>query len=169
MQLFVTVGSTQFPELTTRFEDSEFVLYLRRAGFSHVVIQYGTAPRPTPPSDIRFELFDFEEDLSSWIAGADLVIAHAGAGTILEVAQLGVRMVAVVNVALMDDHQRELVDALPFVVCCEVCDLETAVDEALSRKPSNEAAKMMETAERSLELLKDMLFGSLKTDIFERV
>ncbi|KAH0482710.1 MAG: uncharacterized protein KVP18_002544 [Porospora cf. gigantea A] len=167
MQLFVTVGSTSFPELTARFEDSEFISYLRRTGFSHVVIQYGTAACPAPPPNLHFELFDFEEDVSARIAGADLVIAHGGAGTILEAAQLGARLVAVVNVALMDDHQRELVEALPFVVCCEVCDLQSAVDKALNRKSSNEAAKMMVTAENSFEQLKDMLCASLKTDIFE--
>lgn len=43
---------------------------------------------------------------------ADLVVSHAGAGTCLEVCDLGRPLIAVVNSSLMDNHQGELAAAL---------------------------------------------------------
>mmetsp|Transcript_24970 Transcript_24970/g.99170 ORF Transcript_24970/g.99170 Transcript_24970/m.99170 type:complete len:184 (+) Transcript_24970:227-778(+) len=46
------------------------------------------------------------------MAAAGLVVSHAGAGSLMEALALKKRVVAVVNAALMGNHQVELADAL---------------------------------------------------------
>merc|ERR1712039_883598 len=46
------------------------------------------------------------------IEKADLIVGHAGAGTILEALSNGKRLVVVPNRSLMDDNQLELCDAI---------------------------------------------------------
>ena len=56
--------------------------------------------------------YRFKPSLEEDMAGATLLISHAGAGSILEGMRLRARMVVVVNDALMDNHQTELADEL---------------------------------------------------------
>eukprot|EP00514_Thraustochytrium_sp_LLF1b_P008653 CAMPEP_0184551824 /NCGR_PEP_ID=MMETSP0199_2-20130426/26716_1 /TAXON_ID=1112570 /ORGANISM="Thraustochytrium sp., Strain LLF1b" /LENGTH=95 /DNA_ID=CAMNT_0026947127 /DNA_START=53 /DNA_END=340 /DNA_ORIENTATION=+ len=46
------------------------------------------------------------------MADADWVISHAGAGTITEGLRSGKKMLVVINEGLMDNHQKELANAL---------------------------------------------------------
>eukprot|EP00968_Pinguiococcus_pyrenoidosus_P013090 scaffold1175_cov248-Pinguiococcus_pyrenoidosus.AAC.9 len=43
---------------------------------------------------------------------AELIVSHAGAGSIVEALRLRKKLVVVVNTALMDNHQLELAEAL---------------------------------------------------------
>ncbi|KAG3115128.1 hypothetical protein PI125_g5806 [Phytophthora idaei] len=46
------------------------------------------------------------------VAVADLIISHAGAGSIMDGLALKKKLVVVVNTALMDNHQAELAEAM---------------------------------------------------------
>lgn len=64
---------------------------------------------------IQLELFQFAPDLKSYIRSADIVISHAGSGTILDTLRMRPKppaLVVVPNTSLMDNHQVELAQAL---------------------------------------------------------
>ena len=52
------------------------------------------------------------DDMKKAFAEADLIIGHAGAGTIMEVMQIGKPLIVVVNDILMENHQTELASRL---------------------------------------------------------
>ena len=56
--------------------------------------------------------YQYKPCLQSDIAGADLVISHAGAGTCIEVLEAGKPLIVIVNDDLMDNHQLELAEKL---------------------------------------------------------
>ncbi|CAO3567607.1 unnamed protein product [Mortierella alpina] len=61
---------------------------------------------------------------------ADLIISHAGSGSILEALRLKKKLIVVVNEDLMDNHQQELGSALheqKHLVCTTVSGLEEAL------------------------------------------
>lgn len=64
---------------------------------------------------VQLELFQFAPDLTSYIQSADIVISHAGSGTILDTLRMRPKppaLVVVPNTSLMDNHQVELAQAL---------------------------------------------------------
>jgi beta-1,4-N-acetylglucosaminyltransferase len=50
--------------------------------------------------------------MNSYFQSADLVIGHAGAGTIMETLKLGKPLLVVVNDKLMQNHQTDVAQAL---------------------------------------------------------
>lgn len=65
---------------------------------------------------IHFELVDYVKSISPHLETADVVISHAGSGTILETLRMGSnsrpKLIVVPNETLMDNHQLELAKAL---------------------------------------------------------
>lgn len=58
------------------------------------------------------KLWKFKPSLEEEYERADLVISHAGSGTILDVLRLGKPLIVVPNPTLLDNHQEELASAL---------------------------------------------------------
>lgn len=73
----------------------------------------------TSDSDRAFELvlFGFSNDINSYIDRADLVISHAGTGSIVDSLALYKPLIVVVNDNLMDNHQQEIADKLQELNC----------------------------------------------------
>lgn len=67
-------------------------------------------------SNVHIELRDYVPDLRPFLLSSDVVISHAGSGTILEALRLPdevkPKLVVVPNETLMDNHQAELAQAL---------------------------------------------------------
>ena len=118
--LFVTVGTTLFEKLIESVTRMEALDWMKRNGYTNLIVQYGRGQKPNIPERIlaetqmSVELYDFKPSLSEDMAKADLVMSHAGAGTVSEVLQLNKppRLVVVVNTLLMDNHQLELARAM---------------------------------------------------------
>ncbi|OTF81251.1 UDP-N-acetylglucosamine transferase subunit ALG13-like protein [Euroglyphus maynei] len=60
------------------------------------------------------KLFDYcnGEIFSKYLNDSDLIIGHAGAGTVLQVLRLNKSLLIIINDNLMDNHQKELADEL---------------------------------------------------------
>lgn len=62
-------------------------------------------------------LFSFSKEINTFIESADLVISHAGTGSIIDSLTLHKPLVVVVNDALMDNHQEEIAGKLQAMNC----------------------------------------------------
>ena len=68
---------------------------------------------PSEGPGIEIDAFDFHPELGLEVVSAvDVVISHAGAGSILDALRWDKELIVVENTALMGGHQRELIDEL---------------------------------------------------------
>lgn len=112
MRCIVLSGATVPFEGLVAAVDAELVDVLRRLGYTEVEVQYGHAAAAFQPLP-GVQGFDFDVGLRERVARCDLVITHAGAGSILDAVERGDgaaarKVLVVVNTALMDNHQLEL-------------------------------------------------------------
>ncbi|KAF8610521.1 glycosyltransferase 28 [Ceratobasidium sp. AG-I] len=125
--VFVTVGSTKFDELASAVLSPPVLDSLHSRGFSRLVLQCGNSfvqefvKGPSQASEwswtdrernIEISIWKFKPDLGEHFQRADLVISHAGSGTILEVLRFPKPLIVVPNETLLDNHQVELAKAL---------------------------------------------------------
>lgn len=117
--VFVTVGTTLFNGLIEAIVSKEALDWLASKGFTRLTIQYGKGIAPRTPDNCSLELvcYDFKPSLMEDMLKADLIVSHAGAGTIMEVLGLTVKqktlkLAVVINSQLMDNHQLELARAM---------------------------------------------------------
>ncbi|KIM29009.1 glycosyltransferase family 1 protein [Serendipita vermifera MAFF 305830] len=159
--VFVTVGSTRFDALVDKVISEEVILSLKSKGFEKMVIQTGHSNVPSGLGlkenedmsqgnifGLLIEVWPFRPSLKEMYEDAELVIGHAGSGTIIEVLRLGKRMIAVPNETLLHNHQAELaeaLDAVGYLVSSSVRDLAVAIGQATSKKferfPEYDASK----------------------------
>ncbi|KAF8541475.1 glycosyltransferase family 28 C-terminal domain-containing protein [Trichophaea hybrida] len=116
----ITVGATApFRTLVFAALSPSFLTSLSTHNFRRLIIQAGTtfsdpefqsllSSVTTSRPGLEIEAFDFHPDLAAtYIAKAEVVISHAGAGSILDALRWGRKLVVVENRELMGGHQRE--------------------------------------------------------------
>ena len=136
-RVFVTVGTTSFDTLIAATTTPEFASALEKLGFDELRLQVGRGNEPAVRD--RTTWFRFAPTITDEMRAADVVISHAGAGSILEALELGKRLVVCVNDALMDNHQAELARALEargHVVVSTVDDVAGALQRVVSLRPA---------------------------------
>ncbi|TBU35911.1 glycosyl transferase [Dichomitus squalens] len=122
--VFVTVGSTRFDALVQKVLSEPVLDVLRAKGYRTLDVQCGNSDfdasqlsrngedRWQRAGDVETSVWRFKPTLKEEYERADLIISHAGSGTIIDVLRLGKPLIVVPNETLMDNHQAELSDAL---------------------------------------------------------
>lgn len=111
MKIFVTVGTTKFDELIEAIDRVEFIDICKENGFDHIRMQIG-GYKGEIKNVKDYVNYVKPTEMNKEIENADLVIGHAGAGTIIEVKKKNKPLIVVVNDSLMDNHQIELATKL---------------------------------------------------------
>ncbi|KAF7389150.1 UDP-N-acetylglucosamine transferase subunit ALG13 [Vespula maculifrons] len=115
-KVFVTVGTTSFDDLISTILNHEVLEALALRGYNYLSLQIGKSslePDCTPRYGINhIEYFHLSSSIEDHIQAADLVISHAGAGSILEALEAHKHLIVVTNQLLMDNHQLELAQQL---------------------------------------------------------
>lgn len=114
--IFVTVGTTLFDSLVASATSRDALQWMASNGYSRLVIQYGKGNEPIIPKDSpmknNIETYRFRPTLDADMREADLILSHAGAGTVMEAMKYNKKLIVVINTLLMDNHQTELANAM---------------------------------------------------------
>ncbi|CAG8632378.1 372_t:CDS:2, partial [Ambispora leptoticha] len=122
--VFITVGSTGFDDLIHITTSVSFLELVSSLGYTRVLVQYGKSHsifkesaakeikipngRYLAPLKITVDGYDYKDSLRDDMEKAELIISHAGSGSILESLRLNKKLIVVINDALMNNHQNEL-------------------------------------------------------------
>lgn len=109
-KIVVTVGSTHFDSLISLIDSKEFIQLAQSKGYGRITAQTGAYEGEIHNLTDYFD-YTTPDVMSKHFSEADLVIGHAGAGTIIEVLQLGKPLLVVINEILMENHQTEVARA----------------------------------------------------------
>ncbi|EZA47434.1 UDP-N-acetylglucosamine transferase subunit ALG13 homolog [Ooceraea biroi] len=114
--VFVTVGTTKFDNLITTVLSREVLEALSAHNYKHLILQIGSSglePDCSPRCGFhKIETFKLSPSIGEYMQSADLVISHAGAGSVLEALENRKHLIVVINDLLMDNHQVELAEQL---------------------------------------------------------
>ena len=89
--------------------------WMVQAGYTKLILQYGKGRQPDLPETyqkLHIEMYAFKPSLLEDLQKADLIVSHAGAGTVMEALRLHKKLAVVINTRLMDNHQTELAHAM---------------------------------------------------------
>lgn len=117
----MTVGSTMFDALIRGVDSVAVARALVEKGYDRLIVQKGSGsydisvllPRGTDKgrheaTGLWVEWFEYAPSLAGHMAAADLVISHAGSGSIFEALRAHKPLIAVPNPILMHNHQVEI-------------------------------------------------------------
>ena len=129
--VFVTVGSTKFENLINRVLDTEILKLLKAHSYTRIVLQVGNGRHidddlfkfneanlnfksgveevaTFSKENVEIVAYRYKKSIRDDILNADLIISHAGAGSVMESLEANKKLIVVINEMLMDNHQLEL-------------------------------------------------------------
>ncbi|CAF1449240.1 unnamed protein product [Rotaria magnacalcarata] len=112
---FVTVGTTQFDLLIETIVHDPNVLQtlVDCLQIDKLILQIGNSQKPLIDNiSIPIEYYQYKDSIENDIQQADIVISHAGAGTILQALEAHKPLLVVVNEKLMNNHQLEIANEM---------------------------------------------------------
>lgn len=135
MKILVTVGSTSYDSLIkavdTEFPPSDFDVTIQKAEGAYV-----------PKNHL---VFNYIDDISNKYKDYDVVITHAGAGSVFELLELQVNCVVVPNIERSDSHQQDIAKFIEnnrYAVVCS--DLTTIYDCVLKARKQTQTSYQYE-------------------------
>lgn len=147
MLVFVTVGSTRFDALVEAAISEPVLSTLRDTGYDHLVLQRGNSTIESEEfkgesctirrHGVEIEIWRFKSSIQAECEQADLVISHAGSGTVLDVLRLGKPLIVVPNPTLLDNHQEELASALQILGHLKATSIQDLASTIASFEPHN--------------------------------
>ncbi|KAI5956144.1 ALG13 [Candida margitis] len=95
---------------------------------------------------IEVTAFPFSSHIQDYIKQADIVISHAGTGSIIDTLRYQKKLIVVVNTQLMDNHQEEIANKFAKMNYCAKCNcdddfkpvLEKALTHAFEKFPESD-------------------------------
>lgn len=129
MKLLMTTGTTDFRSLLRFLEgDARFALEF------DTIIQSPGVTKHNIPSPAK--LFEFIEDIDRYYLESDLIISHAGAGTIYRLLELKKKFIVVPNLDRHDKHQLQITQFVSSnhyaLSCVDLGDLYESIHMALA-------------------------------------
>ncbi|MGP5157697.1 PssE/Cps14G family polysaccharide biosynthesis glycosyltransferase [Pseudoalteromonas prydzensis] len=125
MKIFVTTGTTEFVELI------EAVLTLSEE--YEAIVQTPI----TYESTVNCKFFGFVNNVTEYYQWADVIITHAGAGSVYKLLELGKKVLVVPNLTRKDKHQSQLADYVRDsnygAVCYDLNELEAVLQDLRSK------------------------------------
>ncbi|KAF3909825.1 hypothetical protein ABW21_db0203109 [Orbilia brochopaga] len=180
-KVFVTVGTTTFDGLIQAVLAPQVIRLLRSQGYNSIRVQHGesletyqaclTAELLTELTTCGMSITAFayadSDNITEEIKSAELVISHAGSGTILECLRYQKRIIVVPNRSLMDNHQVELANEMAkqkYVVKGSLKKIDQAIEisatYAYKHFPRTGSKVFTEVLEEELDKLdKDRIYG----------
>ena len=113
INVFVTVGTTEFDELIKAIDQA-----CKKHPELKIVAQVSLS---STYEVLNIEYFEFSNDIKLYIDKADVIITHAGAGSVYSMLEQGKKLIVVPNLSRVDLHQIELanyVERNNFAISC---------------------------------------------------
>jgi beta-1,4-N-acetylglucosaminyltransferase len=132
--VFVTVGSTKFEQLIDAILQPNILKLFKSFSYSKIILQVGngkhdndellnfkenqfnsqTGPEIRRAYREKMEIvaYRYKSSIKEDITEADLVISHAGAGSVMETLEANKKLIVVINETLMNNHQLELAEKM---------------------------------------------------------
>ena len=149
--VFVTVGSTKFEQLILRMLEKDVLDFLKKNSYDKLVLQIGNGKHEQNgdindvdevngsklffKQNVEINVYRYKSSLREDLERSDLVISHAGAGSIIESLEANKPLIVVINESLMNNHQYELAEKMHsegFLLYSRVSDLLATLNEAQS-------------------------------------
>jgi beta-1,4-N-acetylglucosaminyltransferase len=149
MKIFVTVGHTRFNSL-----------FKMIAGFNRPEWQFVSQIYDGEVYPNCGEFFSYVDNINDFYQKADVVITHAGAGSVFTLLEMGKPTIVVANTDRVDTHQNDLLDYVEKAHFAQVCrnldSLEYLLENLISFKANkykNEAFSAADAISNELGLL----------------
>ncbi|MEW6983284.1 PssE/Cps14G family polysaccharide biosynthesis glycosyltransferase [Colwelliaceae bacterium 6471] len=126
MKIFVTVGNTQYNQLIEALDN-----YVPNDKYEVVIQLADGFYRPK-----NHQYFRFTQEVQKYYQEADLVVSHAGAGSVFNLLSLNKKLVVVPNFERVDDHQLDLANFIDknryACVCFDLTNILSCINKAYS-------------------------------------